>query len=134
MASGSSLTADKVLQLTLAEDIEDELNDESDDEFLVESRSDFIDGNGAESLYPDDLLSSSSFSLLFYGGDIPQPAERDSVLRDEDEGGHFFFCYSCHCLLLLILPDNESDLPGNSSETDCELCNYAIESILSCVL
>ena len=93
MASGSSLTADKVLQLTLAEEDGAEFEDESDDEFLTESRSDFIDISGTESLYPDDLLSSSNISLLFRDGCIPQPAERDSVLRDDEDGSHFFFCY-----------------------------------------
>ena len=122
MARGSALTAQEVLQLALDEEDKGELSDESDDEFLVESRSDFIDSNGAESLYPDELLSSSSVSLLFRGGDIPQPAERDSVLRDE-EGSHFSFVMS-HSLLLM-LPDNVGDfddnLPSDRNETDGEL-------------
>ena len=100
MASGSGFTADEALQLTLTEENEDNFTDESDDEFVSECRSDFVDSNDAESLYPNDLLAPSSLSLLFHERDVPEPAERDSILRDDDdEGSHFSFVI-CDCLLL----------------------------------
>ena len=121
MASGSSFTADEVLQLALTEENDDIFTDESDDEFVTESRSDLVDSNGAESLYPDNLLAPSSLSLLFHDGDVPEPAERDSILRDEDDEGSIFLLLHKMVYCCTLLGVFDGDLPSTyTSESDGE--------------